>query len=564
MAIEFTFTPNSVPVFSTIMGLFLVLFGLSSAFVKERLYLSEAVLTTTIGTVVGPHILGLFVPQSWADLNAIILEATRLIIAMQIMAAVVCLPMQYYRIHWKSMLTLLGPVMVTSWLVTAGLVHFILGTPLPISLAIGATLSPTDPILANSIVKGKFAEKHVPRHVRHLISAESAANDSTAALFIQFSLYLINLRDGSGVIYGILVGYIARRALKYAEQNDLIDQENFLAFSLALSIFVDGSAVPSLSMTLLPSCVRHCLQLGRHLLRAKQALTFQEILDNLANAWVFVLNGSIIPWPTILAASSPLMPRFWQYLLCGLAILACAGFPSLSLLSPHAVAHHIQGGRFAVISSIVAHGTTIPLFKLGTVAVRTLSAGSSLGRRSRSIARSIRSARPVSGVFSVSAPINARPMYSSAGLTAVDSPHLSAAGTTLNVHVPGSMDSGEKDMGDGGSGSLPLSAVPPRFGLALGPRETTIEIREAHEMRNWRDHVNRGEDDDDEEIEDECHESGSRPRAPKANPSSSSRIPSCHEGVTAMTPWSQSKCTAWQTRETRKIAMVEVGSPEVL
>jgi len=32
-------------------------------------------------------------------------------------------------------------------------------------------------ILANSIVQGSFAEKYIPINVRHLLSAESGAND---------------------------------------------------------------------------------------------------------------------------------------------------------------------------------------------------------------------------------------------------------------------------------------------------------------------------------------------------------------------------------------------------
>lgn len=40
------------------------------------------------------------------------------------------------------------------------------------ALALGACVTPTDPILASSIVKGKFAEEHIPVTVRDLLSAE--------------------------------------------------------------------------------------------------------------------------------------------------------------------------------------------------------------------------------------------------------------------------------------------------------------------------------------------------------------------------------------------------------
>lgn len=42
----------------------------------------------------------------------------------------------------------------------------------------------TDPVLANSITKGRFAESHVPRHVRDIIVAESGANDGLGVPFI--------------------------------------------------------------------------------------------------------------------------------------------------------------------------------------------------------------------------------------------------------------------------------------------------------------------------------------------------------------------------------------------
>ncbi len=58
------------------------------------------------------------------------------------------------------------------------------------SLAIAACLTPTDPILAAAIIGGKYADKHVPAHLRHLLAAESASNDGAAYPFLYFALYL--------------------------------------------------------------------------------------------------------------------------------------------------------------------------------------------------------------------------------------------------------------------------------------------------------------------------------------------------------------------------------------
>lgn len=54
-----------------------------------------------------------------------------------------------------------------------------------------ACLTPTDPILAAAVVGGKYADKHVPAHLRHMLAAESGCNDGAAFPFLYLSLYLI-------------------------------------------------------------------------------------------------------------------------------------------------------------------------------------------------------------------------------------------------------------------------------------------------------------------------------------------------------------------------------------
>eukprot|EP00967_Tisochrysis_lutea_P151494 scaffold294818_cov14-Tisochrysis_lutea.AAC.1 len=51
--------------------------------------------------------------------------------------------------------------------------------PLP-SLAAAACLTPTDPIIIHTVVKGAFAEYILPSRFRHFVSAESGLNDGTA------------------------------------------------------------------------------------------------------------------------------------------------------------------------------------------------------------------------------------------------------------------------------------------------------------------------------------------------------------------------------------------------
>ena len=78
------------------------------------------------------------------------------------------------------------------WFVCAGLINALIpGLTFLSSLAISACLTPTDPILASAVVGGKWADKHVPAHIRHLLAAESGCNDGAAFPFLFFALYLM-------------------------------------------------------------------------------------------------------------------------------------------------------------------------------------------------------------------------------------------------------------------------------------------------------------------------------------------------------------------------------------
>ncbi len=118
-------------------------------------------------------------------------------------------------------------------------------------------VTPTDPVLANSIIKGRFAEQYIAPHLRNLISAESGANDGFGYPFLFLVVYLLKYDHGkaTGVwfvntwlyqiifstIYGLIVGLLARYLLKLAERNKWIDTESFLSFFLALALFTIGS-----------------------------------------------------------------------------------------------------------------------------------------------------------------------------------------------------------------------------------------------------------------------------------------------------------------------------------
>jgi sodium/hydrogen antiporter len=139
--------------------------------------------------------------------------------------------------------------------------------PILHALAIGACVTPTDPILSNSIVKGKFADKYIPKDLQRIIIAESGANDGLGYPFLFLALYLIKYTNNNGqgqtggaakamgywfgetwgytillsVAYGIVVGWIAKKLLHFAEEKKYVDRESFLVFAITLALFIVGT-----------------------------------------------------------------------------------------------------------------------------------------------------------------------------------------------------------------------------------------------------------------------------------------------------------------------------------
>ena len=71
---------------------------------------------------------------------------------------------------FSSSLQLINFVLCSKgWFVCAGLIYALIpGLNFLSCLAVSACLTPTDPILASAVVGGKWADKHVPAHIRHL------------------------------------------------------------------------------------------------------------------------------------------------------------------------------------------------------------------------------------------------------------------------------------------------------------------------------------------------------------------------------------------------------------
>lgn len=158
---------------------------------------------------------------------------------------------------------LLGPGMTAMWISSSLLVWAMVPSISFLhSLAVGACITPTDPVLSNSIVKGKFADKNIPKGLQRIIIAESGTNDGLGYPFLFFALYLIKYvtvggegQPGGagkamgywfgeawgyivilGAIYGAVVGWGAKELLHWAEEKKYVDRESFLVHAITLAV----------------------------------------------------------------------------------------------------------------------------------------------------------------------------------------------------------------------------------------------------------------------------------------------------------------------------------------
>ncbi|CAD6592126.1 MAG: hypothetical protein ASARMPREDX12_005670 [Alectoria sarmentosa] len=316
-----------------VLGAFINLFGLVSYLFKEQFYLSEALISLLAGIVFSPHATDFIKPLEYAsgsqeNLGAITLYFTRLVLGVQLVLAGVQLPSKYLLIEWKSLALLLGPGMTFMWLSSSLLIWGLVpNLSFLHALAVGACVTPTDPVLSNSIVKGKFADKNIPKDLQKIIIAESGANDGLGYPFLFFALYLIKyvgsggagqpggvrlaMRDWFGetwgytvllsVVYGAIVGWIAKELLQRAQERKFVDRESFLVFAITLALFIVGTCGMIGTDDVLACFIAgNAFTIDDWFRLETLDDSLQPTIDMLLNLSIFMWFGAVCPWGSFL------------------------------------------------------------------------------------------------------------------------------------------------------------------------------------------------------------------------------------------------------------------------
>ncbi|MGN9779410.1 cation:proton antiporter domain-containing protein [Micromonospora sp. H33] len=288
-----------------LVGVLAVLLAFWSSAIR-RAPVSEPLLALVLGVLAGP-VFGLIDLRHHAA-SGLMLEAARILLAISLMAVALRFPLSDYRSVIRQVGVLLTVAMVGMAVVTAGLAWLILGVPLALAVLLGACLTPTDPVLASSIVSGGPAERQLPGRLRQVISGESGANDGLAFVFVVLAL-IPAAHTASGqareavwgvlgaVLVGLVVGYAAGRAVCAAEAREDVEEGSLLIFAVVLAVAALGVARLLHTDAILAVFVTGLVYNG--VIGDESRASEQELDDALTRYLVlplFFLLGVEVPW----------------------------------------------------------------------------------------------------------------------------------------------------------------------------------------------------------------------------------------------------------------------------
>lgn len=285
----------------------LVVAALSSRI--RRLPVTEPLLALVVGVLLGPAVLGaLPVPAITTD-HKTLHEATRLLLAVSVMGVALRYPIRDVRRQAGPVVLLLVVAMPLMTAITAGLAAGILGLSLSSALLLGTALTPTDPVLASSVVTGEPAERDVPERDRQILSLESGANDGLALPLVLAAIAVAGPMtagqawgESAWQVLGALVvggaaGWVAGRALRLGEEHGATAHGPMLLFTVVLALAVLGVSglihVDGILAVFVAGLAFNLTSTGSE---RTAEVEIDEAVNRFAVLPVFLLLGASIPW----------------------------------------------------------------------------------------------------------------------------------------------------------------------------------------------------------------------------------------------------------------------------
>lgn len=304
---------SSFSVGLAIIAALVLLLGLFSEPIKRR-WLSEPMLSMGVGILIGVVLGGGADSGLGSDPRGLLEPIARLTLAVGVMGAALRLPKNFFLHQWRTLARLIGAMMPVMWLASSAVFWILLGWPMWVALLAGAVVTPTDPVLAGSIVTGRITRNYVPSTLRSLLTGESGANDGMAYPFVFLPiLFLAHERTGAALtewftrillwdvvlaaLAGCLMGYLASRLLEWAETKLALEPTSYLAYTVSLSLLVVSLCeLIGSSGILAVFAAGVTFNAGVPSEERKREERVQEAVNRFFILPVFLLFGLVLPW----------------------------------------------------------------------------------------------------------------------------------------------------------------------------------------------------------------------------------------------------------------------------
>ncbi|RKP20947.1 Sodium/hydrogen exchanger, partial [Rozella allomycis CSF55] len=205
------------------------------------------------------------------------------------------------------------------------------------------------------------------------------------------------------IVIGVMYGWVSRKVLQFSQGHHLIDKESFLVFSMALAFHIIG-VVKLLGCNELMAVFVAGVTFAWDdwFVEETEGSNLQEVVDFIFNMSFFVFLGTVLPW----AKYAEIISRLIMLSCC---ILLFRRLPFVMLISKYmhdlktvkeaiflgwfgpigvgAILYstlavimlqdekYYNIASFIVLSSVIIHGATVPLFHLTLIRSRTRSEG---------------------------------------------------------------------------------------------------------------------------------------------------------------------------------------------
>jgi len=319
----------------------LILF--TSLYIKKlhRSFFSEPVLVMLIGLMLNLADLSIF---KISDSHSLMNTFSRITIIVALISTALRVKHKFIMKEKKNLSIMVLVAMAGMWIISSLIFLLVFRQDLLPSLLIGAIITPTDPVVASSMVTGELAEKLLPEKVRSGLSFEAGSNDGLAFPMVMLPFLLMVFPAGhamkeflvrvllweniTAIILAGIAGLLLGKVYHYFDKKKQMDEQAIIGFSIAFTFFI--YALFEIIGTNSIISVFAAGVMFNSVLSQKENISeesVQEVFERMMVVPVFFLLGLVAPWKEWLE-TGPLL------LLFAILVLLFRRLPVFLLMKP--------------------------------------------------------------------------------------------------------------------------------------------------------------------------------------------------------------------------------------